>query len=299
MPARQSEAFVLRTYPYREADLVVSFLARDRGKLRGIANGVRRPKSRFGSGLERLSHVRAFYYQKETQELVKLDRCELLAPPVFLRADYPVLVALDFLTEVTEHLLPEHEPNEKFFRLLLSVVDEIRLSVQGVPVSGDHTGGAGGSAYPHSSETSAANGTSTPTGGPTRGAAVMKPGDSVPGWLWRALAYFSLWSLRLGGWLPPLNVCVQSGVALEPEETAYFERSQPGLFAAEFRSRDSWAMSPEARAVAAEMLKKPLGDLRERPWDAKAAAELRRFLTQRLETHVEGRLKTAAVLAQL
>ena len=124
MPSRQSEAFVLRTYPYREADLIVSFLARDRGKLRGIANGVRRPKSRFGSGLERLSHVRAFYYQKETQELVKLDRCELLAPPIFLRADYAVLVALDFLTEVTEQVLPDHEPNEKFFRLLLSVVEE-------------------------------------------------------------------------------------------------------------------------------------------------------------------------------
>jgi DNA repair protein RecO (recombination protein O) len=274
MPARQSEAFVLRTYPYREADLVVSFLARDRGKLRGIANGVRRPKSRFGSGLERLSHVRAFYYQKETQELVKLDGCELLAPPVFLRADYPALVALDFLTEVTEHVLPEHEPNEKFFRLLLSVVDEIRFSVQGGFLSPARV----------------ANGSS--------GVAVA-PGEAVPVWLWRALAYFSLWSLRLGGWLAPLNVCVQSGVELGPDETAYFERSQPGLISAEFRSRDSWAMSPESRAIATEMLRKPLKDLREQPWAPETAAELRRFLTQRLEAQVDGRLKTAAVLAQL
>lgn len=295
MPARHSEAFVLRTYPYREADLVVSFLARDRGKLRGIANGVRRPKSRFGSGLERLSHVRAFYYQKETQELVKLDRCELLAPPVFLRADYPVLVALDFLTEVTEHILPDHEPNEKFFRLLLSVVDEIRISSQGgvgsAPANGSSAGGASG-----------ATGGSQPAGTAATGKAartVAAPGESVPGWLWRALAYFSLWSLRLGGWLPPLNVCVQSGVELEPNETAYFERSQPGLFSAEFRSRDSWAMSPESRAVAAEMLRKPLKDLREQPWPVGTAAELRRFLTQRLEAQVDGRLKTAAVLAEL
>ena len=281
MPARQSEAFVLRTYPYREADLIVSFLARDRGKLRGIANGVRRPKSRFGSGLERLSHVRAFYYQKETQELVKLDRCELLAPPVFLRADYPALVALDFLTEVTEHLLPDHEPNEKFFRLLLSAVDEIRLSLSG--------GLAGGppSAAP-------ANGARTMPGASEHG-----PAGSVSGWLWRVLTYFSLWSLRLGGWLPPLSVCVQSGVELEPEQTAYFERSQPGLFLAEFRTRDSWPMSPESRAIAAEMLKKPLADLRGRPWRTATAEDLRRFLTQRLEAQVEGRLKTAAVLAEL
>jgi len=285
MPSRQSEAFVLRTYPYREADLIVSFLARDRGKLRGIANGVRRPKSRFGSGLERLSHVRAFYYQKETQELVKLDRCELLAPPIFLRADYAVLVALDFLTEVTEQVLPDHEPNEKFFRLLLSVVEEIRLSLRG---------GLAGSA--HASRT---NGSSEKPGSDAPAGPAAGPGDAVPGWLWRALTYFSLWSLRLGGWLPPLNVCVQSGVELGPDEAAYFERSQPGLVGAEFRTRDSWAMSPQSRSIAAEMLKKPLGDLRGQTWDRKTAEELRRFLTQRLEAQVEGRLKTAALLAEL
>jgi DNA repair protein RecO (recombination protein O) len=272
-------------------------LARDRGKLRGIANGVRRPKSRFGSGLERLSHVRAFYYQKETQELVKLDGCELLAPPVFLRADYPALVALDFLTEVTEHILPEHEPNEKFFRLLLSVVDEIRLSLQGgvlgpaqAAANGTSSGGGPGSSENLAGGNAVAGKTSR---------AVIVPGEAVPVWLWRALAYFSLWSLRLGGWLAPLNVCVQSGVELGPDETVYFERSQPGLISAEFRSRDSWAMSPATRAVATEMLRKPLKDLREQPWAAGTAVELRRFLTQRLEAQVDGRLKTAAILAQL
>ena len=43
MPARVSETFVLRTYPFREADLIVSFLTRDLGKLRGVA---RRPGER-------------------------------------------------------------------------------------------------------------------------------------------------------------------------------------------------------------------------------------------------------------
>ena len=57
MPARVSDTFVLRTYPFREADLIVSFLTRDLGKLRGVARRARRPKSPFGSGLERLSQV--------------------------------------------------------------------------------------------------------------------------------------------------------------------------------------------------------------------------------------------------
>jgi len=76
MPARVSEAIVLQTYPFRESDLVVSFLTRDRGKLRGVAKRARRPKSVFGSGLERLSQVRMSYFQNPTRELVNLDSCE-------------------------------------------------------------------------------------------------------------------------------------------------------------------------------------------------------------------------------
>jgi hypothetical protein len=58
-------------------------------------------------------------------------------------------------------------------------------------------------------------------------------------------------------------------------------------------------MSPQSRAIAAEMLKKPLADLRGRSWEQETAEDLRRFLTQRLEAQFEGRLKTAAVLAEL
>lgn len=126
MPARVSETFVLRTYPFREADLIVSFLTRDQGKLRGVARRARRPKSPFGSGLERLSLVRMAYFQKETAELVNLSGCDLIESQFGLQADYSLTVALDYLTEVTEHLLPPHEPNEKFFRLLTAVLAYLR-----------------------------------------------------------------------------------------------------------------------------------------------------------------------------
>ena len=71
--------------------------------------------------MERLSHVRLFYYRRENQDLAKLDRCELSGPPIFLKADYATSVALDFLAEVSDQLLPEREPNDAFFRLLLLV----------------------------------------------------------------------------------------------------------------------------------------------------------------------------------
>src|SRR5258706_8579594 len=126
MPARVSDTFVLRTYPFREADLIVSFLTRDLGKLRGVARRARRPKSPFGSGLERLSHIRMAFYQRENADLANLQGCELIESQFAMQSDYARSVALDYFTEVAEHLLPPHEPNEKFFRLTMAALAHLR-----------------------------------------------------------------------------------------------------------------------------------------------------------------------------
>src|SRR5579862_2660378 len=106
MPARISEAFVIQTYPLQESDLIVSFLTRDLGKMRGVAKRARRPKSPFGAGLERLSRVKMAYFQKETRELVSLDSCEMIQSQFSLVSDYQAGIALDFLAEISEQLLP-------------------------------------------------------------------------------------------------------------------------------------------------------------------------------------------------
>src|ERR1700736_5107663 len=106
MPVRMSESFILRTYPFREADLVVSFFTRDQGKLRGVARRARRPNGNFGSGLERLSHGAVSYYQRENRELVNLNSCELVHSQFALASGYETSVALDFLAEISEQILP-------------------------------------------------------------------------------------------------------------------------------------------------------------------------------------------------
>ena len=260
VPSRESEALILRSYPFREADLVVSFFARDRGKLRGVARGVRRPKSRFGSSLERLAHSRLFYMQKDTLELVRLDRAELLAPPALLRADYPTSAALDLIAETAERLLPAHEPSDAHFRLLTVVVEEFRRGIRGQAEKGV-----------------------TPDGG-------------LAGWAQRALLYYLLWAVRLGGWLPALDRCIVSGEPLPPDRTVYFSRSLPGLFAERYNEGGAWAMAPESRRLAARMLRaKPAEIAAERG----AAPDLQRFLLQRAEAQCEGPLHSAAALEAL
>jgi DNA repair protein RecO (recombination protein O) len=131
MPARVSESYVLRTYPFREADLIVSFFTRDQGKLRGVARRARKPKSSFGSGLERLSLINLSYSQKETRELVNLNSCDLLQSQFDLLTDFDASVALDYIAEVSEHMLPPHEPNERFFRLLVVVLSYMHARAPG------------------------------------------------------------------------------------------------------------------------------------------------------------------------
>ncbi len=120
MPVRISESFVLRTYPFREADLIVSFFTRDQGKLRGIARRARKLKSTFGSGLERLSHATVSYYQKENRELVNLNSCELVHSQFSLCNTFEWSLGLDYMAELSEQLLPAAEANEKHFRLLMA-----------------------------------------------------------------------------------------------------------------------------------------------------------------------------------
>ena len=126
MPAHVSESFILRTYPFRESDLIVSFLTRDQGKLRGIARRARKPKGPYGSGLERLSQVNVSYYQKESRELVNLNSAELIHSQFALASDYEASVALDFLAEASDQLLPPAEVNERHFRLLIAILEYLR-----------------------------------------------------------------------------------------------------------------------------------------------------------------------------
>jgi DNA repair protein RecO (recombination protein O) len=121
MPLRDSEAIVLRTFPLAEADRLVSLLTRDFGRLRGVAQGARRPKSRYGASLEPLTHLRVWFYEKETRELVRIGQCEIIESFLDVQQDYRSGLAISLAAEITEAVLPEREPQDHAFRLLLHV----------------------------------------------------------------------------------------------------------------------------------------------------------------------------------
>ena len=135
MPLKESEAIILRTYPLREADLLVTLFTRREGKVRGVARSAKKSKRRFGGALEPLTYVRAFYADREGQELTQLDSCEVLESPLASEVSYARAVALGHVAEVLDELLPDREANDAVFRLALSVLAGLRGSDIWLPVT--------------------------------------------------------------------------------------------------------------------------------------------------------------------
>ncbi len=136
MPARETEAIILKTFSLGEADRLVSFFGRSSGRMRGVAAGARRIKNRYGSTLEILSHVQVWYIEKETRDLVRIQQCELLESFHRSQSDYALSTGLAVVSEVSEQVLPEHETAESMFRLLLLTVREIeRTGAWQLPLS--------------------------------------------------------------------------------------------------------------------------------------------------------------------
>jgi DNA repair protein RecO (recombination protein O) len=121
-----TEAVILRTYSLGDADKIVVGYTRGYGKVRGVAQGARRLKSQFSGRLEPFNWVELIFFEKENQELVKIDKVELLRSFGSGIVDYRALLQLSFLAEVLFETTPEREPNDPLFRLLLLVLEEMQ-----------------------------------------------------------------------------------------------------------------------------------------------------------------------------
>ena len=244
MPLKESEAIILRTYPLREADLLVTFFTRLDGKLHGVARSAKKSKRRFGGALEPLTYVRAYYAEREGRDLANLDSCEVLESPLASEITYPRAVALAHVAELLDELLPEREQNDDAFRLTLSVLAALR-------------------------------------------------GSNI----WIPLTYFELWMTRLMGYLPDLSECVACGRGLNGSR-AFFHALSDGLMCAEDKRLASSELLPASRSLAAEMFRTPVDRCADNG-EKFFAADLRKFLIQTLQRHIEKKLVTSAMLEKL
>ena len=265
MSVLTSEAVVLRTWPVHEADLIVSLFTRDYGRLRGVAKAALKSRKRFGGALEPMTVARAWFAERPRQELVRLDQLEILRSPLSAPVDHTRMAVLSFFAELIDEALPERDPQEPVFRLVVSVLDHTTV-VQTKPPQ------------PQSSEP------------PFSGTQSTGP--------WMALTYFSLWMTRLMGLLPDISRCVVCGEALHAEEVS-FSNFTDGLLCGLHASGSASALSADSWQLAQRMLRAPASAFAGEPWTRKRGQDLRRFTLQSLERHLERKLKSAEALARL
>jgi len=135
MPLKQSEAIVLRTYPLRESDLLVTLFTRAEGKVKGVARAAKKSKRRFGGALEPLTLVRVYYDDREGQELARIDSCDILDSPLSHELDYARVAALEHVAELLDELLPEREVNDAVFRLTHAVLRSLQSGPIWMPLT--------------------------------------------------------------------------------------------------------------------------------------------------------------------
>ena len=123
MPPHTGDALVLRTYKLGEADRIVVFLTRDRGKKRGVAKGAGKSRTRFAGALEPLTRVQVGYVEREQRDLVQVHFAEAVRSP--LSAPGEACTYASYFAELLDEWASENDPQERLFRLGVAVLDAL------------------------------------------------------------------------------------------------------------------------------------------------------------------------------
>lgn len=120
MSLYRDDGVVLRTWKLGEADRIVVVFTRGRGKVRAVAKGVRKTRSKFGSRLEPTSHVALQLY--EGRELDIVTQVETLSPLSPLRADLDRLTRATALLEAVDTMAEERNPDARLYSMLVGAL---------------------------------------------------------------------------------------------------------------------------------------------------------------------------------
>ena len=257
------EAIVLRTWPFHEADLLVSLFTREQGRVKGVARHAMKSRKRFGGALEPATHVRAHYTERPQQDLVRLDSFEILWSPLSAPVDALRLAGMQLVVEVLEEAMPELAVEDNVFRLAMTVLTAMLPQTSGWPIH--------------------------------RVASDAMSGEAQ---VYLPVTYFCLWMNRLMGWWPELGHCAACGLDLRGE-AVWWSPTADGVTCKDDRRPRSRVLSAESVAESYRIARTSLAELSTEDWPEKRAADLRAFAVGVLERHLERRIRSAAGLVSL
>ncbi|MBM4126921.1 MAG: DNA repair protein RecO [Nitrospira sp.] len=118
MPLVKATAIVLRSRKWGEADRIVTCYAKTLGKIRGVARGARRQKSRFGAALEPFTVCRLDLFEKTGDSLFRISHVDVLSSLHVLREDLGLMAAAARMVNVVAAVTPDGDPDPVLFETL-------------------------------------------------------------------------------------------------------------------------------------------------------------------------------------
>jgi DNA repair protein RecO (recombination protein O) len=128
MPLVKTTAIVLSSRKWGEADRIVTCYASTLGKIRGVARGARRQKSRFGAALEPFTLCRLDLFEKTGDPLFRLSHVDVLTSHHELREDLELMGAAARLVNVVGAVTPERDADPQLFEMLAQGLSAVASS---------------------------------------------------------------------------------------------------------------------------------------------------------------------------
>jgi len=118
----KTESIIIGSMNLGEADKLVTFFSLDRGKLRGVARNARKSFRRFGAGLELFTHSRLHLYEREHQELLRIESADIITQHFDIANDLQRMAVGSVILELVREVVPEGERNSQAFLVLAHVL---------------------------------------------------------------------------------------------------------------------------------------------------------------------------------
>ncbi len=125
-----TEAIVLRSQRLGEADKLVTLFTIHQGKVRAVAKGARRTRSRFGASLEPFTRLNTVLFEGRPGTLLRINQTEILHPFTSIWKDLIVISAAARMARLVSLMTPDAEANIKIFHLLLKGLYQVERDEQ-------------------------------------------------------------------------------------------------------------------------------------------------------------------------
>ena len=126
-----TEALLLRRVEFGEADLIVTLLTRELGRVSALARGARRSSRRFGGSLEPFFTLTVVLEQRRSSELFGLRESSLLRPRTGLLTDLGALSAAGRVLGWVRRAAPVHTPEPEVWAIVVALLDRLNAPEAG------------------------------------------------------------------------------------------------------------------------------------------------------------------------